>query len=44
MDITIFNEDVFAYDMDLETVSSLIRELKDDDRATGNSPKRCNAP
>ena len=31
MDITIFNEDVFAYDMDLETVSSLIRELKDDD-------------
>lgn len=31
MDITIFNEDVFAYYMDLETVSSLIRELKDDD-------------
>ena len=31
MDITIFNEDVFAYDMDLETVSSLICELKDDD-------------
>ena len=31
MDVTIFNEDVFAYYMDLETVSSLIRELKDDD-------------
>ena len=31
MDVTIFNEDVFAYDMDLETVSSLICELKDDD-------------
>ncbi|NMM97744.1 alpha-mannosidase [Bifidobacterium olomucense] len=31
MDVTIFNEDVFAYYMDLETVSSLMRELKDDD-------------
>ena len=31
MDVTIFNEDVFAYYMDLGTVSSLIRELKDDD-------------
>lgn len=31
MDVTIFNEDVFTYYMDLETVSSLIRELKDDD-------------
>ena len=44
MDITIFNEDVFAYDMDLETVSSLIRELKTTTHATGSSPKRCNAP
>lgn len=31
VDITIFNHDIFNYYMDLETVSSLIRELKDDD-------------
>ncbi|KAB8289078.1 alpha-mannosidase [Bifidobacterium ramosum] len=31
MDVTVFNEDVFAYSMDLETVSSLMRELTDDD-------------
>ena len=39
MDITIFNEDVFAYYMDLETVSSLIRELKDDDPRYGQLAK-----
>ncbi|MCH9274728.1 glycosyl hydrolase-related protein [Bifidobacterium amazonense] len=31
MDVTVFDEDVFAYYMDLETVESLMRELKDDD-------------
>lgn len=31
MDVTVFSKDVFAYYMDLETVSSLIRELNDDD-------------
>lgn len=31
MDVTVFNKDVFAYYMDLETVSSLICELNDDD-------------
>ncbi|KFI55451.1 alpha-mannosidase [Bifidobacterium callitrichos] len=31
MDVTVFNEDVFAYSMDLETVSSLMRELNEDD-------------
>lgn len=31
MDVTVFHEDVFDYYLDLETVSSLMRELKDDD-------------
>ncbi|RSX57236.1 alpha-mannosidase [Bifidobacterium samirii] len=31
MDVTVFDEEMFAYAMDLETVSSLMRELKDDD-------------
>ena len=31
MDVAVFNEDVFAYYIDLETVSSLMRELSDDD-------------
>ena len=31
MDVCAFNEDMFGYYMDLETVSSLMRELKDDD-------------
>ncbi|TPF78398.1 alpha-mannosidase [Bifidobacterium sp. UTCIF-3] len=31
MDVAAFNREAFAYYMDLETVSSLMRELKDDD-------------
>ncbi|NEG54389.1 alpha-mannosidase [Bifidobacterium platyrrhinorum] len=31
MDVTVFDRELFAYYMDLETVSSLMRELKDDD-------------
>ena len=31
MDVCAFHEDMFGYYMDLETVSSLMRELKDDD-------------
>lgn len=31
MDVCVFNEDLYNYHMDLEVVSSLIRELSDDD-------------
>ncbi|RBP98543.1 alpha-mannosidase [Bifidobacterium aemilianum] len=31
IDVSVFDSDVYGYLMDLETVSSLIRELKDDD-------------
>ncbi len=31
MDVCAFNQNVFDYLMDLETVTSLMRELKDDD-------------